>query len=315
MSYIPHPDADGFQKYLVTLLAQRRTLQTAAVKQKLDAKDIEDKNFPHENMLYNSVSGANIEAERRELQRELSVAWDVNESALTSECIRSSIHAAGDPLSGLSDPQALLWHFKSRAAALSCERGSLMRHIARLKRAHIHHIASRSLPPSLNGAKRDSQLSPTGPLLPNGTCCCEEELQCAEHCLEVSMIAATDLASRIIRLQGGPARKPVVEDNDWLAVLTHVVGTGGGGGRVARRLMDRLELIPYSHHHRYPIYERVSRMPTRRDQDVHEAGLRVPPTPLQSAAEAENAIEGEQTPSTPPPPPPAYLSSLSRACT
>ena len=107
------------------------------------------------------------------------------------------------------------------------------------------------------------------------------------------MIAATDLSSRITRLQGGPSRKPVVQDEDWLAVLTHLVGTGGGGGRVARRLLDRLELLPYSHHHRYPIYERVSRMPLKRDQDVHEAGLRVPPFPLQSASEAEDAIEGE----------------------
>ena len=36
MSYIPHPETEGFQKYLFSLLAQRRALQTAAVKQKLD---------------------------------------------------------------------------------------------------------------------------------------------------------------------------------------------------------------------------------------------------------------------------------------
>ena len=57
--------------------------------------------------------------------------------------------------------------------------------------------------------------------------------------------------------------------------------------------MDRLELIPWSHHHRYPIYERVSRMPLKRDRDVHDAGLRVPPFPLSSPTQAEEAIEGE----------------------
>lgn len=47
-----------------------------------------------------------------------------------------------------------------------------------------------------------------------------------------------------------------MQDADWTAALLHAVAAGPGG-RVGRRLLDRLEALPLSHHHRYPIYEQV----------------------------------------------------------
>ncbi len=59
--------------------------------------------------------------------------------------LRLSLHA------GLSDAQALLWHFKGRVAALQVERRSLQHRTLRLQRAHLRHVAVRVLPGHLVG--------------------------------------------------------------------------------------------------------------------------------------------------------------------
>lgn len=50
--------------------------------------------------------------------------------------------------------------------------------------------------------------------------------------------------------------RAAVEEGDWRAAVLHAVAAGPGG-RVGQRLLDRLSLLPLSHHHRFPIYEQV----------------------------------------------------------
>lgn len=47
-----------------------------------------------------------------------------------------------------------------------------------------------------------------------------------------------------------------MEDGDWWALLNHVVAAAPGE-RLGQRLLDRVRLLPLSHHHRFPIYEQV----------------------------------------------------------
>ena len=46
------------------------------------------------------------------------------------------------------------------------------------------------------------------------------------------------------------------DDDDWWAMLSHVTAAAPGT-RLGERLVDRLSVLPMSHHHRFPIYEQV----------------------------------------------------------
>lgn len=53
------------------------------------------------------------------------------------------------------------------------------------------------------------------------------------------------------------ATPPHLQEGDWWALLHHVV-SAAPGGRLSQRMLDRLELLPLSHHHRFPIYEALA---------------------------------------------------------
>jgi hypothetical protein len=71
--------------------------------------------------------------------------------------------------------------------------------------------------------------------------------------LQALQLAQTDAAARTARLLQ-PSGK--VEEEDWRLLLTHVVSMACGD-RLAQRLRDRMEALPWSHHHRFLIYEQV----------------------------------------------------------
>ena len=64
--------------------------------------------------------------------------------------------------------------------------------------------------------------------------------------------AEADAASRAARLR----ETKVVEPTDWQVLLHHAV-MRAPGARLAARLMDRLRMLPLSHHHRFPVCEQV----------------------------------------------------------
>ncbi len=126
-----------------------------------------------------------IETERQDLQKEVTLGLECAHAPIATERLRQAIATAGRPLEGLADGQALLWHFKNRVAALQCERRLLQRHLLRLRRSHLQHVAARSLPPHLAGHEQPrSQLSHVGPLV-NGGCTCEPEIDAAMLCMQV----------------------------------------------------------------------------------------------------------------------------------
>ena len=130
-AYVPNASAEGFNKYLLTLLAQRRELCTENMKQQLLAQtshgddDADADTSPQQSqqrqqessavtaaaaavtttsgaMLYDgSVGSAAIEAERRALQRELTLGIEVAEPILATERMRQALAVGGTPLAGM----------------------------------------------------------------------------------------------------------------------------------------------------------------------------------------------------------------------
>ena len=87
---------------------------------------------------------------------------------------------------GLTDTQALVWHFKGRVAALQCERRSLQHHIMQLRKGHLHHVATCSLPTNLSGpAQPKRHLDHFGAPLASGGCTCKHEIESALKCMQV----------------------------------------------------------------------------------------------------------------------------------
>jgi hypothetical protein len=87
---------------------------------------------------------------------------------------------------GLTDTQALVWHFKGRVAALQCERRSLQHHIMQLRKGHLHHVATGSLPTNLSGpAQPKRHLDHFGAPLASGGCTCKHEIESALKCMQV----------------------------------------------------------------------------------------------------------------------------------
>jgi hypothetical protein len=191
------------------------------------------------------------------------------------------------PTTGVPDHTALLWHFRGRVAALRVERRALSSHAAKLRHAHLSHVASRSLPPHLAAPHQPPgrpQCDHVGPPHAGGRCACDAELSLADQAMAANRLAEADAAERAARLAA--QEKCGVEDGDWWALLHHVV-SAGPGGRLHQRLLDRLSVLPLSHHHRFPLYEQLAGAAKARDRAMHEAGLRVPPRFVASPEESE----------------------------
>lgn len=331
-AYIPHPEAaDGYNKYLLTLLGQRRELQQDDIRHKLLGEYVADNRADPStgnaaesvpaSLFLTPASAFTLEKERRELTAEVTLGLEAGLAQnlpSAAEKLREAVTHAAHPLSGLpNDAAGLAWHFRSRAAALSVERSELMRHIRALRRAHFGHVASQSLPEGVSSVRHahcTRQLNHAGPQGPFGRCTCVRELEVADACMEAVQAAEVDAAGRAARLAAaatstgagmasihtklGPtpafriqpdgcsklavflacivprvlphlhppaptlgigccaAARAAVEEGDWQAALLHAAAACPGG-RLGQRLMDRLSLIPMSHHHRYPIYEQV----------------------------------------------------------
>ncbi len=116
---------------------------------------------------------------------------------------------------GASDPDMLLWHFRSRRAALAVERLELARHLAALRRAHFAHVVSSSMPPGVSAARQHTALayatcqlhsaaaaaaaaSPLG-----GGCSCVGELEMGAQCMAALQAAQADVAARVARIEAG----------------------------------------------------------------------------------------------------------------
>ena len=85
---------------MLTLLAQRRELCAETIKQQLEHGKVEDVDTFYAAALYPPVSNATIEAERRDLQRELTLGLESAQPMLATERIRKTMAAAGSPLAG-----------------------------------------------------------------------------------------------------------------------------------------------------------------------------------------------------------------------
>ncbi|KAG2448660.1 hypothetical protein HYH02_006017 [Chlamydomonas schloesseri] len=164
-AYVGHPEADGYSKHLLTLLAQRRELQTDDVRRVLaDAALYASAASPASSaspgaaahggppdggvpapllpasIFSGTVTAASIDKERRELQSELSVGLEWRPRPSVAEACRAAVEGAGKPLAGLPDAAALTWHFRARRAELAVEQRQLLKHVAALRRQHLSHV-------------------------------------------------------------------------------------------------------------------------------------------------------------------------------
>ncbi|KAG1665470.1 hypothetical protein FOA52_007602 [Chlamydomonas sp. UWO 241] len=286
-AYVPHASAEGINRYLLTLLAQRRELQSQDLADALAHGTQHGAQQLGAAWTYSSVSSAALETERRELQKETTLGLVHVHGELEADALRGAVEAAGNPLSGVPDHTALLWHFRGRVAALRVERRALSLHAAKLRHAHLGHVSARALPPHLAAPHQPPgrpQCDHVGPAHAGGRCGCDAELALADQAMAANQLAEADGAERVARLvaQGAPG----VEDGDWWALLHHVVAAGPGG-RLHHRLLNRLAVIPLSHNHRFPLYEQLAGAARARDHAMHEAGLRVPPRFVATPEESE----------------------------
>ena len=70
--------------------------------------------------------------------------------------------------------------------------------------------------------------------------------------VSVLLHGEADAAGRAARIQSTLQ----VTDQDWRALALHV-SARAAPGRAASRLFTRLRWLPFSHHHRFPLYEKV----------------------------------------------------------
>ncbi|GIL72445.1 hypothetical protein Vretifemale_2812, partial [Volvox reticuliferus] len=181
-AYVGHPDADNYSKHLLTLLAQRRELQTEDIRRLLSdvfstsatsaaaaatatstaasasagsaAAAVASAAPPvpaaapqlPPSLFSGSASATSIERERRELHVELSLGLESRSRPTMAEACRAAVEGAGKPLSGLNEAVALTWHFRARQAEAVVEQRAMLRHTAALRRQHFGHVVGQSLP-------------------------------------------------------------------------------------------------------------------------------------------------------------------------
>ena len=87
---------------MLTLLAQRRQLSAESIRtQLLHGTEADPDSFSLRGaVLYPPISSAMIDAERRDLQRELTLSIETAQPLLASEQLRKTIAVAGNPFAG-----------------------------------------------------------------------------------------------------------------------------------------------------------------------------------------------------------------------
>ncbi|GLI68731.1 hypothetical protein VaNZ11_013221, partial [Volvox africanus] len=317
-AYVGHPDADNYSKHLLTLLAQRRELQTEDIRRLLgDAFSTAATSATSTaaatstpasasagsaaatvasaapqlppSLFSSSASATSIERERRELHVELSLGLESRSRPTMAEACKAAVEGAGKPLSGLNEAVALTWHFRARQAEAVVEQRAMLRHTAALRRQHFGHVVGQSLPAEVHRLPPyRRQLDHAGSTWQGNLrpCGCEKELALAKDYMQALQLAEADAAARLGRLTS--LRCP--DESDWWAAL-HWAACRLPASRAAERFFDRLRLLPLSHHHRFPIYEQVSGAALRRDQHAATSGLRVPPLVVTTNAESVQHLE------------------------
>ncbi|KAG2497986.1 hypothetical protein HYH03_004245 [Edaphochlamys debaryana] len=319
-AYVAHPEAENYSKHLLTLLAQRRELQSEDVRRLLEAAANDRPpplNIPNSpsgaspgpsgslssaaplpaSLFSGTATAASIDRERRDLQAELGIGLEWRAAPTLVESVRAAVHGAGQPLGGLPDTTALTWHFRARQAELAIESRAALRHVVALRRQHFGHSAARQLPREVTAgagtaARALAGLAPQldaagsawrGELRP---CGCDRELALAAQCMQAVQLSEADTAARLARLTTLRA----ADESDWWAAL-HWAACRLPAGRPAERFFERLRLLPLSHHHRFPIYEQVAGAALRRDQHAASTGLRLPPRVVTGNAESQAVVE------------------------
>eukprot|EP00198_Chlamydomonas_reinhardtii_P013346 XP_001702683.1 predicted protein [Chlamydomonas reinhardtii] len=125
VAYVGHPEADGYAKHLLTLLAQRRELQTDDVRRVLTDASVyaaaASPSTPAQSdpaasggaldggapapllpasIFSGTVTAASIDKERRELQSELSMGLEWRPQPSVAEACRAAVEGAGKPMAG-----------------------------------------------------------------------------------------------------------------------------------------------------------------------------------------------------------------------
>jgi hypothetical protein len=70
--------------------------------------------------------------------------------------------------------------------------------------------------------------------------------------VQAIVLAQADAAARVARLRDGHQ----LHQSDWEAMALHAL-LCGPAERLGQRLASRLECLPWSHHHRFLVYEQV----------------------------------------------------------
>jgi hypothetical protein len=96
---VANPDAEGYSKALLTLLAKRRELQTDDVKRLFASSAFNDPVLPA-SLFSGLATSSSLEKERKELQAELCVGLEYKTLPTVVETCRSAVDDAGKPLAG-----------------------------------------------------------------------------------------------------------------------------------------------------------------------------------------------------------------------
>ncbi|GAX86646.1 hypothetical protein CEUSTIGMA_g14054.t1, partial [Chlamydomonas eustigma] len=148
-AYIPTSRSEGFSKYFLTLIAQRRELREECMKHALSQGSMHADSL-QKSLLFTNMSIQGVESERKDLQQELALSLETCHPLSSAECLRHLQLTAGAPLSDAPDSQAVLLYFKARLAALHCEQRSMQAHLLKLRRCHLQHVKSLVLRPELS---------------------------------------------------------------------------------------------------------------------------------------------------------------------
>ncbi|KAF5842462.1 hypothetical protein DUNSADRAFT_7071 [Dunaliella salina] len=298
------PETQALDKYILTLLAQRREVQLSDIHELLrDGNEAQTNDASLvQKLTLQAVSSKALDLERHLLQKELTLTLESSFG-----CARNGVDAmhwdilrTGTPLAGMPEALGLLWFCKSRQASLAVEQQELQHHIAAVHAAHLHHAlhsASRSAPGVATHPVPHYQFDHAGPLQANGICACEKELAAAEQCMEAVLHAQADMAARVARLAEGfdsrtaTGAQSAILESDWQVALLHAAWVALGG-RFAKRLAARIAILPQSHNHRFPALEQVAGEDLARDRRMASLNLRHPPRVVRHASVAAGLADG-----------------------
>ena len=102
-SFVPSPETEGLNRYLLTLLAQRRELCSESLKTQLHGEASHDRSTGTSGAVFHgaNISSAAIDAERRDLQAELTLGLESARHVPVTDRLRQALTSAGCPLKGV----------------------------------------------------------------------------------------------------------------------------------------------------------------------------------------------------------------------